>query len=293
MRIFVLGGTGSIGVPLVRCLARRGHHVLGLARSATSADRLRDLSAEPIEGDITDPEAWIGALDHADSVIHAADTFGDDMAEIDRHLTAAMISRLGSRPEPVGLLCTGGCWLFGDTGGEVIDESAPFDTIDAFDWMVDTIPAMLNAENVNGMILHPAMVYDGVGGVLDQFSDAARSGGPVPVTGSAETYWPLVHAEDLAELYALMAERPRRGVQYHGSAIDGVRVGDIATALARRFGVAQDLRIVPVEEDVAALGAWAEGRALSQRISGERAMRELGWAPKHLDVFADIASAKI
>ena len=293
MRIFVLGGTGSIGVPLVRCLVRRGHHVTGLARSAASADRLRASGAEPVSGDITDPEGWIEALDHADGVIHAADTFDDDMAGIDRRLTAAMIARLGSRPEPVGLLCTGGCWLFGDTGGDVIDESVPFDTIDAFDWMVDTIPEVLNAENVNGMILHPAMVYDGVGGVFEQFSDAARSGGPVPVTGSAETYWPLVHVEDLAELYALMVEHPRRGAQYHGSAIDGVRVGDIAGAVARRFGISENLRIVPVEEDVAALGAWAVGRTLSQRITGALAMRELGWTPRHLDVFADIAGAEI
>jgi len=293
MRIFVLGGTGSIGVPLVRCLVRRGHHVMGLARSAPSADRLRASGAEPVSGDITNPEDWIDALDHADSVIHAADTFGDDMAEIDRRLTSAMIARLSSRPEPAGLLCTGGCWLFGDTGGDVIDESTPLDPLDAFTWMVDTIPAVVDAETINGMIVHPAMVYDGVGGVFDQFSDAARSGGPVPVTGSAETYWPLVHAEDLAELYALMAENPRRGAQYHGSAIDGVRVGDIASAIARRFGIGEDLRIVPVEEDVAALGAWARGRALSQRISGERAMRKLGWAPQHQDLFADIADAVI
>ena len=263
MRIFVLGGTGSIGTPLVRCLVRRGHQVMGLARSAASADRLRDAGAEPVQGDITDPGAWIDVLDRADSVIHAADTFDDDMADIDPRLISAMIGRLGSRPEPVGLICTGGCWLFGDTGGEVIDESEPFDTLKAFAWMVDTVPAVLNAEKINGMILHPAMVYGGIGGVFEQFSDAARSGGPVPVTGSAETYWPLVHAEDLAELYALMAEHPRRGVQYHGSAIDGVRVGDIARAIARRFGVPEELRIVPVEEDVAALGAWAAKAAPS------------------------------
>lgn len=293
MRVFVLGGTGSIGAPLVRCLVRRGHEVMGLARSAGSADRLRDAGAEPVEGDISDPGPWIGALDRADTVIHAADTFADDMAEVDRRLTSAILARLGARDTPPGLICTGGCWLFGDTGGRVIDESEPFDTFDAFGWAVDTIPAVLGAASVTGMILHPAMVYDGVGGVFEQFAGPARAGDPVPVTGSAETYWPLVHAEDLAELYALMAERPRRGLQYHGSVMEGVQVGEIAKAVARRFGAPEELRVVPVEEDVAALGAWAGGRALSQRISGERAMRELGWAPKHRDVFADIAAAKI
>ncbi|MGI9413903.1 MAG: NAD-dependent epimerase/dehydratase family protein [Hyphomicrobiales bacterium] len=293
MRVFVLGGTGSIGGPLVRCLVRRGHGVMALARSPGSADRLRDAGADPVDGDIADPGPWIDALDKADAVIHAASTFGDDMAVIDRRLMDAAIARLGARDDRPGLVYTGGCWLFGDTGGFVIDETAPFDAFPSDAWATEGISTLLSAPGIQAMVVHPAMVYDGVGGVFGQFSESARAGGPVPVTQSAETYWPLVHADDLAELYALIVERPQSGTQYHGSTIEGVQVGEIARAIARRFGVPEELRVVPVEDDIAMLGAWARGRAVSQRMSGARAMRELGWNPVHRDVFADIAAAEI
>ena len=42
MRVFVLGGTGSIGSPIVRELRKRGHEVWALARSGVSAAKLRD-----------------------------------------------------------------------------------------------------------------------------------------------------------------------------------------------------------------------------------------------------------
>ena len=40
MRVFVLGGTGSIGSPILRELRKRGHEVWALARSDVSATKL-------------------------------------------------------------------------------------------------------------------------------------------------------------------------------------------------------------------------------------------------------------
>jgi uncharacterized protein YbjT (DUF2867 family) len=55
MRVFVLGGTGAIGSPIVRALVRRCHDVLALARSEASAARLCEGGATPIAGDIAEP----------------------------------------------------------------------------------------------------------------------------------------------------------------------------------------------------------------------------------------------
>jgi len=38
----------------------------------------------------------------------------------------------------------------------------------------------------------------------------------------------------------------------------------------------------------AELGEWARGYALDQRLSGDKARRELGWAPRHLDPEGEI-----
>jgi nucleoside-diphosphate-sugar epimerase len=61
-------------------------------------------------------------------------------------------------------------------------------------------------------------------------------------------------------------------------------VGAIARAFAARFGTApHEPEVVDVETVVAERGEWARGYALDQRMSGEKARRELGWVPKRLD----------
>ena len=72
LRVFILGGTGSIGSPIVRLLRKRGHEVWALARSDVSATKLRDWDATPVEGDIAVPARWIARLPPIDAVIHAA-----------------------------------------------------------------------------------------------------------------------------------------------------------------------------------------------------------------------------
>ena len=79
VRVFVLGGTGVVGAAVVRELVARGHEVFGLARTATSAAKLRQWHATPITGDIGIPEPWAGKLPQFGAVIHAACDFDTDM----------------------------------------------------------------------------------------------------------------------------------------------------------------------------------------------------------------------
>ena len=110
MRVFVLGGTGSIGSAIVRELVGRGHEVHGLARSDVSAKKLAALGAAPIAGDIALPEQWVGTLPHADAVIHAACDFSSAMDEIDRRLLDMLLTALAAQPKKPRFIYTGGCW---------------------------------------------------------------------------------------------------------------------------------------------------------------------------------------
>jgi nucleoside-diphosphate-sugar epimerase len=292
VRVFVLGGTGLIGSAVVRELVRRGHEVRGLARSDGATKKLAEFGAMPLPGDIASPERWVGSLPHVDAVIHAACDFNTAMGEIDRRLLDVLLPALAAQPKKPRFIYTGGCWLFGATGDDVAAEETPFRPLPAFAWMVPNLQRVLDAPGIDGIVIHPAMVYEPDGGVFLRFVRDARERGAVRVVQSEAVRWPLVHSEDLANLYALALENAPARSSYIGAAIEGLAVGRIARAFAKRFGTRQqEPEIISTEAIAAELGAWARGYARDQRLSGAKARRELGWAPKHLDPELEIASA--
>lgn len=129
MKYFVTGATGSIGSYLVRDLVDDGHDVRALTRDRANANHLPP-EAEIVEGDITSKESIRQPMDGVDGVFHLASWFyvgpGRDHVE-----TAERINIEGTRnvfdliaeldiPKAVYTSTIG---IYGDTGGELIDES--------------------------------------------------------------------------------------------------------------------------------------------------------------------------
>jgi nucleoside-diphosphate-sugar epimerase len=290
VRVFVLGRTGSIGSAVVRELVTRKHEVFGLTRSEASAAKLGEFGATAVQGSIASTEPWTAKLAGLDALIHAACDFSTEMATIENRLLDAVLPALASQPNKPRFIYTGGCWLFGATGDEVATEATPFRPLPAFAWMVPHGQRVLAAPGIDGVVIHPAMVYEPQGGVFHRFAREAIEGEAVRVVESEAVRWPLVHSEDLANLYALALERAPPGSSYIGTAIEGLPVGRIARAFARRFATRRDEPLIVSTDTIAAeLGEWARGYALDQRLSGDKARRDLGWQPKHLDPEAEIA----
>ena len=282
MRIFLLGATGSIGSAVLRELVDRGHDVLALARSETSAEKVKRHRAGVIAGDIERPEIWLPALPAVDAVVHMACDFSPSMEAIDRHLLDVLLPHLASQPIRARFLYTGGCWLFGPTGDELATEETPFSPLPAFAWMVPHLQRVLDSAEVDGVVIHPAMVYGGEGGVLRRFAREAAERPAIRIVGSESVRWPLVHCDDLAVLYALVLEAAPERSSWIGVAIEGLPIG----RLARTYG--RELEIISADAVAAELGEWARGYACDQRLSGAKAYRELGWMPMHQNPEADI-----
>jgi len=72
MNVFLAGGSGAIGIPLVRALVAGGHQVTALTRSASNAPKLRALGATPAVADALDAGALrrVVASAHPTHVIH-------------------------------------------------------------------------------------------------------------------------------------------------------------------------------------------------------------------------------
>ena len=156
--------------------------------------------------------------------------------------------------------------------------------------MAPNLRRVLDAPEIDGIVIHPAMVYEPGGGVFRRFARDARERDAVRVVESEAVRWPLVHSADLASLYALALEAAPSRSSCIGAAIEGLAVGRIARALAKRFGTRQQApEIISAGAAAGELGDWAKGYALDQRLSGDKARHELGWAPEHLDPEAEIA----
>jgi nucleoside-diphosphate-sugar epimerase len=290
--VLVLGGTGLIGSAVLKELKARGHTVLALARSNASAEKAARLGANVLRGDIATPERWVPALPYVDAVVHAACDFDSNMAEIDQRLLDVLLPHLAAQPQKPRFLYTGGNWLFGATGDAVATEESVFAPLPAFAWMVTALQRVRESGAVDGIVIHPAMVYnDSGGGVFHRFGREAVERPAVRVVGSESVHWPLVRNDDLAVLYVLALECAPSRSTYMGVAIDAFPVGRIARAFARRFRTPHVApEIISVDVIAGERGDWARGYALDQRLSGAKARRELGWLPQSLDPEAEIAA---
>jgi nucleoside-diphosphate-sugar epimerase len=260
MHVVVLGGTGYVGAAVSRALAEAGHEVTVANRSGSApgyASRVADLAR---------PETLAGLADGADAVIHAATPGGDWSSE----LTAV---RALLAQQPGRFVYTSGVWILGPTDGA--DESTPTAPIP----LSAGRPAVEEAVRAaGGVVVRPGVVHGHGGGIVAMLVDWARKDGTGRYVGTSDVTWPMVHVDDLGDLYLRALEAPA-GTVLHGVAEPAVPVADIAAAASRAAGGPSTASPWPVEEAAAELGEhFAQALATSQRVHSTRSA-ELGWRP--------------
>ncbi|WP_405237009.1 NAD-dependent epimerase/dehydratase family protein [Lentisalinibacter orientalis] len=286
MRVLLLGATGFIGSAILREFLAAGHGVVALARTASAAERPGRAGAEVVRGDLREPERWAAIVRDVDAVIHAAATFTADMGEVDRAAVRSLIENAMGADRRIRFIYTGGVWLYGETGDSIATEETPFAPIAAFDWMVRNSAEVLSAPCFEANVVHPGICYVRDGGA---FSRLLPERGRIVVWGSLQTRWPLVHRDDLARAYRLVLEHGAAGASYNVCAEEGVQVGDVVAAIAKRHAIRTPPLERPLEQVVKEHGAWAVGPTLDQRMSSRRIRETLGWMPAHTDAVAEMS----
>ena len=313
VKAFVTGATGFIGGHVASKLRKRGDDVVALVRSPDKAGELRDLGCELVEGDLSDEEAIKRGVQGADAVFHIGAIYkvGIKKSQADELWDANVkgVERVLDAAHDAGvkrIVYTSTVNVFGNTEGELVDESYRRDESDGFLSVYDETKyrAHLVAEDriAKGypiVMVQPGGVYgpddhSELGNMIDQ---AAR--GKLPAKMFPEMGLMLVHVEDVAEGHLLAHDKGKIGESYVLSG-EQMRMGDIVDRAATIAGRKPPRMTMPtiVLKASAPLGpvigpAMGFPPNLGEliRVSDgvtywardDKARRELGFQPRGLD----------
>lgn len=291
MRVFVTGANGYIGAAVCAAVKKRGHDVVGLARSAQSIEKLKAAGVHPVQGTLSDHDVLREMTHDADAVIHCAFEQSPQGPALEAGALDAMLGAVDTGHE--AFLYTSGVWVYGDTGGKVVDESTPLNPIPLVAWRPGHEKKVQDAQRhkLRTIIIRPGLVYGGNGGLVAMLIGRAQSG-KIAIVGNGHNHWAMVRLDALAELYALAIDEAPADSIYNGTSGESVQYGEVVRAAHRLAGDDGNVHTMPLEEARKIMGPFADALALDQRVSSEKAQRELGWKPHGPGLLEELAAAR-
>ena len=294
MQVFVTGATGYIGFAVATALRRHGHRVFGLARSDAKAAHLTRHEIEPVIGDLSGPKTYADLAAQCSVLIHTAFDYSADGVAKNKLTIDTLLDAAGRGAQPKTLVFTSGAWVYGDTGERMVDETTPLNPIKLVAWRPAHEQLVLRAGGVRGLVIRPGCVYGGAGGLTARwFAEPAAamrspsplvergSGGEAAVVGDGRQRWTMVHVDDLADAYVRAAESGLAGEIFNVTDRSRFTVLELATAAARAAGYKGEIRPLPLAEARKTMGDFADALAVNQHVDSGKAVRLLGWQPRH------------
>ena len=167
-------------------------------------------------------------------------------------------------------------WVLGSTAAPA-DERATLSPAAHSAWRAAHERLVLGATGLTPVVVRPGIVYGGTRGIVgDLLRDAVN--GLVRIIGDGRNRWATIYDRDLADLYVRLATAPGVSGTYHATDEADESVLDIVEALSRNTTHKPDVRLMPLDEARAKLGAYADALAMDQVVRSPRA-RALGWTP--------------
>lgn len=289
MRIFVVGGTGVIGLVAVRALAAAGHEVRATARGEAKAGLVRRAGAEPVQLDIYDETALRGALRGCEAAIRLTTKIPPltRMRSRSAWEETNRLRTLGAERLVDAVLAEGvGTYVhesfyavYADAGERWVDEAAPTDG-----GGLTTMRAALSGEGQarrftdaagSGVVLRFGGFYGADSpGTRETVALARRR--MLPQVGPGRFYFPSIHVADAARAVVHALGAPAGA--YNVCDDEPLRWADYLRALTRAAGAPLPLRLPEFMGPLLFGYPW---RSISRsvRLSNARFQSTTGWRP--------------
>jgi nucleoside-diphosphate-sugar epimerase len=291
--VFVTGGSGFIGTAFVRAAVAGGWTVRALARSGSSASRLRALGAEPVEGDVLDEHgAWRAVAADSDTVAHVAQpqTYGgritgararrwrDERLTMDRALLSALDPARVQR-----VVYVAGTSYYGNCGADVPhDEDV---TPRPQGWGPYVAPALdalheYAARGLPVVTAFPGWVYGPGSWFAEYVIEPLHAGKPVTGLSGRSRITSCVHVDDSAAALVHLLTHGEPGRRYFVVDDAPVESDRLGRAAAAALGVPFRSRSVHPLICRLLLGRIiTESLQYENRLSNRR-LRATGWTPR-------------
>jgi len=301
MRIFVAGGTGAIGRPLITKLLARGHAIIALTRSPERAKDVLKQGAEPAIADVFDPDAVRAVIRRAQPEVVI-----EQLTALPRIYTRESMSAAGAYNTRLRL--EGGAnvlaaahatgvrrylrqsiafWAIPGPG--LADEETPLafeasPAVAADARVVTELEGrLLENPNLEGIALRYGFFY-GPGTWFNPDGDVARQVRQqrFPIVGNGDGVASWLHIEDAAEATAAAAERGSPGIYLVAN--DKPLAAREWLPMFARWVDAPPPPHISVDDALKAGGADAVYYGTQMRgVSNAKAKRELNFHPRPLE----------
>ena len=306
MKVFVAGGTGVVGRPLIAELLAKGHAVVALTRSPEDAPALVKRGIEPAIADVFDSDAVKAVLSRANPEVVI-----EQLTALPRTYTRESMS--AAAPLNTRIRLEGGANVlaaaqaagvrrylrqsiafWATPGPGLADETTPL-AFDASPAVASDARVVTELEyrlfgtpDLEGIALRYGFFY-GPGTWFNPDGDVARQVRlrQFPIVGNGEGVWSWLHIEDAAIATVAAAERGNRGI-YLIANDQPLPLRKWLPAFAQWLNAPPPPQI-SVED---ALDADAVYYATQMRgVSNAKAKRELDFQPRPLEWIVDTAMA--
>jgi len=286
MNVFIAGGSGAIGVPLIRALLAAGHQVTALTRSTGKADTLRALGATPAVADALDAEALrrVVVAARPTHVVHQLTALPKGGPRSARDLEPTNRLRIeGTRTLLEASIAAGARRLVVGSFaplGDIRTEDLPAEVRPAADAVRSMESQALDASRsgrIEAVVLRYGLFYGPDTASTAQMIAMARRR-MLPRIKDDRSLLPWIHIDDASRATVAALDAGQPGTIYDIVDDRPVSFSEIVDALASAAGAPRPLAI-PAWLLRLAMPYMAGMIGLRAPLSNDKARRDLGWRP--------------